>query len=145
MRSLPDRIRHMVLFEFIAILIAATAGKFLLGFSMQAIGVLSIMMSALAMLWNFVYNWMFDNWYHGRFGMAERGISMRVLHAVLFEFGLLFMGLWIVMWWLNIGFWTALVMDLGFAAFFLFYAFAFNWAYDVIFPIQEEIAEPALP
>ena len=33
------------------------------------------------------------------------------------------------------------MMDLGFAGFYLVYAFVFNWAYDVVFPIPE----PSLP
>ena len=28
-----------------------------------------------------------------------------------------------------------LLMDIGFAGFYLVYAFAFNWAYDVIYPV----------
>ncbi len=144
MRSLPDRIRHMVLFEFIAIVIAAVVGSMLLGYSMKEFGILSVMLSLLAMSWNLVFNWMFDHWYHGKFGYAKRTVKLRIAHAMLFEAGMLFLGVWIVMWWLGIGFWAAMMLDIGFSLFFLAYAFVFNWVYDVVFPVQKKATEPAM-
>ncbi|SNZ08510.1 Uncharacterized membrane protein [Cohaesibacter gelatinilyticus] len=144
MRSLPDRIRHMVLFEFIAIGIAAVVGSFLLGYSLKDFGILSVMLSALAMSWNLVFNWVFDHWYHRKFGYAKRTVKLRIAHSLLFEAGMLFLGVWIVMWWLGIGFWTAMLLDIGFAVFFLVYAFVFNWVYDVVFPVQKKAVEPAI-
>jgi uncharacterized membrane protein len=42
-----------------------------------------------------------------------------------------------IAWYLGVSLWQALVMDLFFVAFYLVYAFAFNWAYDKLFPLPE--------
>ncbi len=135
MRSFSDRIRHMIMFEVIALVLATTIASKITNHSLSEMGVLAVMMSLLAMSWNLVFNWLFDHWHHRMFADQERGVGMRVFHAALFELGLLLFGIGIVMAWLGIGFWAALVMDLGFAAFFLVYAFVFNWAYDLVFPV----------
>ena len=36
---------------------------------------------------------------------------------------------------LDVGYVEAFLLDLGISIFFLIYAFVFNWAYDVIFPV----------
>jgi len=41
-------------------------------------------------------------------------------------------------WWLNVSMLEALVLDLGFVAFYLVYAFVYNWVYDKVFPIPGE-------
>ena len=137
MRSLADRIRHTILFEIFALIFASLLGSWVTGHSVADIGVLAIFMSILAMSWNLTFNWMFDLWYVANRGTQERTILMRIIHACLFEFGMLLFGLFIVMWWLNMGFIEALLLDIGFAIFFLIYAFVYNWVYDVIFPIPE--------
>ena len=49
--------------------------------------------------------------------------------------GLLVLLMPFVAWWLEVSLWRALVMALGFAAFYVVYAFAFNWVYDRVFPV----------
>jgi uncharacterized membrane protein len=41
----------------------------------------------------------------------------------------------LIMWWLEVGFLTALAMDAGLAAFYVVYAFGFTWGYDRLFPV----------
>lgn len=60
-------------------------------------------------------------------------IQRRVAHAVIFETGLVLMLVPLIAWWLGIGLWEALVMDLALVVFFLVYTFAFNWAFDAVF------------
>ncbi len=38
----------------------------------------------------------------------------------------------LLMWVLQLDFWTVLVMDIGIVIFFVLYAIAFNWVYDSI-------------
>ena len=40
-----------------------------------------------------------------------------------------------VAWYLGIGIIEALLLDVSLAAFYIVYAFIFNWAYDRVFPI----------
>ena len=71
-------------------------------------------------------------------GHTRKSPVMRVFHAVLFEGGLLVVLMPLIAWYLGVTLWQAFMMDLSFAAFYLIYAFIYNWAYDVIFPIPEQ-------
>ncbi|GHB20391.1 membrane protein [Pseudovibrio japonicus] len=135
MRSFWDRIRHTVMFETIALSIVAVFGSWLTGHSLQEIGAIGLALSLIAMGWNLVYNWFFDKWYISSRGSKPRTVPIRIMHAVLFEGGLLGVGILLIMWWLQLGFVDALLLDIGYATFFLVYAFVYNWVYDVVFPV----------
>lgn len=134
MRTLKDRLRHTVLFELLALSLVVVFGPMITGHGMKELGALGIMMSLLAMSWNLIYNWLFDLWDRRARNMAPRGFGLRAVHAVLFEAGLLVAGIFIVAWWLEITLWAALILDVGFAVFFLIYAYVYNLAYDKVFP-----------
>ncbi|MDA7965434.1 PACE efflux transporter [Ruegeria sp.] len=135
MRSFGDRLRHTFMFEGIALVIVSVAGSAITGHSMESIGILSVMFSILAMVWNFVFNLLFDLWDRKYRNMAPRGVGIRSLHAILFEAVMLIAGIFLTAWWLSIGYLEALILDLGFSTFFLIYAYVFNWAYDQVFPV----------
>ena len=134
MRSLADRIRHTILFEVIAIPLFALVGGWILGLPVEVTGALGLMFSALAMAWNLLFNWLFDLWDRKYRGMAKRGFAVRAVHACLFELGLLIAGLFLIAWWLEVGYLEAFLIDISSSAFFLVYAFVYNWAYDQVFP-----------
>lgn len=140
MRKTADRIRHAVSFEIIGILLIVPLGSWAFSMEMHAIGVVAIVGATLATLWNYLYNLGFDWLMQRRLGHTRKWPSLRVFHALLFEAGLLTVLLPFIAWYLQISLWTALVMDLGFAGFYLVYAFVYNWAYDVVFPIPEASA-----
>lgn len=137
MRTAPDRIRHAVSFEIIALFIVIPLAAW--GYDMPAhdIGLVAVVSATIAMAWNYVYNLMFDRAMQARVGHTRKTVPLRVLHAVLFELGLLTVLAPYIAWQLSVGLMQALVMDLSFSAFYLIYAFAFNWAYDVAFPIAQ--------
>jgi uncharacterized membrane protein len=135
MRNTADRIRHALSFEVLALLIVTPLASWIFGFAMLDIGVLAVAASTLATLWNYVYNLIFDRAMLRLLGRVQKTLRDRVVHAVLFELGLLIVLIPIIAWYLNIGLWQAFVMDASFSLFYLVYAFAFNWAYDAIFPI----------
>ena len=140
MRTFKDRLRHTLLFELIALTLVAIFGAWITGHSSAEMGALGLIMSLLAMVWNLIYNWMFDQWDMKYRNMAPRGVKIRIIHALLFEGGLLIAGIFIVAWWLSITLLQALLLDLGFAAFFLVYTYVFNLAYDKIFPVPAQQA-----
>lgn len=131
MRTTLDRIRHALLFEGVAIVLLATLAAPLLGVSVTDFGLLAILLSLIAVVWNYVYNLWFDRWQ----GPSARRFGLRLLHALGFEGGLLVISLPLIAWWLEMSLWQALLADLGFALFFLCYAFVYNWAYDRLFPL----------
>lgn len=135
MRTLPDRLRHTLIFEAIALFLVAVPGGYILDRPMELMGALSLMFSVLAMSWNLFYNWMFDLWDRKYRGMVKRGFRIRIVHAVLFEAGLVIAGLFLIAWWLDMTYMDALLLDVSLSAFFLVYAFCYNWAYDMVFPV----------
>ncbi|MES9828399.1 MAG: PACE efflux transporter [Candidatus Thiodiazotropha sp.] len=140
MRSPLDRLRHTLLFEFLAILFAAPAAHWVTGESAVTVSGLTLALSLLAMGWNYLYNWGFDHWEQRKNWPRPRPFKVRLLHAVGFEAVLLLVGIVIIASWLQISLWQAFMLDLGFMLFFLFYALAFNWVYDKVFPLLPSAA-----
>lgn len=127
-KSIKERFFHALGFEVLAIAICAPLGAWLLGYSLGHMGVLTLMISLIAMTWNMVFNALFDR-AQRRIGF-ERKVLARLLHSLLFEVGLILAVVPLAAWWLNIGLWEAFVLDIGIALFFPPYSFAFNWTYD---------------
>ncbi|MDB5885529.1 MAG: transrane pair domain protein [Polaromonas sp.] len=129
-KSVSERFFQALMFELLAIAICAPLGAWLMGYSLAHIGLLTLMISLIAMSWNMVFNWLFDL-AQSRAGF-ERKVAARVAHSLLFEFGLLLLIVPLAAWWLDIGLWEAFVLDIGIALFFLPYTFLFNLAYDLL-------------
>ncbi|MEO7401881.1 MAG: multidrug/biocide efflux PACE transporter [Polaromonas sp.] len=127
-KSIKERFLHSLAFEVVAIAICAPLGAWLLGYSLAHIGLLTLMISLLAMSWNMVFNTLFDR-AQRRIGF-KRTLMARSVHALMFEVGLLLAVVPLAAWWLGIGLWEAFVLDIGIALFFLPYTFVFNWTYD---------------
>ncbi|TIH17477.1 PACE efflux transporter [Marinifilum sp. JC120] len=136
MRTTADRIRHTLLFEIIGLCTCAPLASWILDKDLTRIGIMSIAISLTAMVCNYLYNLIFDK----ALVALNRPVNvrptwMRVLHAILFELSLLTLTVPFVAWWLDLTLWHALIADLGFALFFLVYAFVYNWVYDIVFPM----------
>lgn len=137
MRSPLDRLRHALSFEIIALLLVVPLAALLMGLPMQDMGVVGVVSATLATLWNMVYNWLFDHALRRLTGTTRKTPRIRVLHAILFEGGLLLVLIPFIAWYLQIGLIPAFLLDAGLAGFYLLYAFAFNWAYDRLFPLPD--------
>jgi uncharacterized membrane protein len=68
-------------------------------------------------------------------------LGRRLLHSLGFEGGLALMLVPLMAWWLDISWWQALVADLGLLLFFFFYAFAFQWVFDLLFGVPTSAVE----
>lgn len=137
MRSVSDRIRHAISFEVIGVLIVIPMGALAFDLPMQDMGVVSVISAMIATLWNLVYNTLFDLGMARVLGTTAKSAVTRVVHAVLFEAGLLCVLLPFIAVYLGISLWAALAMDISFALFYMAYAFVFNWGYDRLFPLAE--------
>lgn len=135
MRTTKDRIRHTLLFEAIALVLSTAVAALVLENSVTEIGSLALTLSLIAMGWNYVYNLWFDHWQHLT-PPHKRSFKLRLVHVMGFEGGLLIATLPLVAWWLNMPLWHAFLTDISFTLFFMVYAFAFNWAYDQVFPVS---------
>ena len=131
-KSLAERVGHALAFEVIALVICSPLFSWLMGTSVAAMGTLTLAISLIAMLWNVAYNALFDR-LQRRIGFT-RSLGVRLLHAVVFESGLIIVAVPLAAVWLGIGLWQAFVLDIGLLMFFLPYTVIFNWAYDRLRP-----------
>lgn len=132
LQGLRRKIVYVTLFEAIAVAITSTGLSAGSGASLQHAGVVAIASSVIAVVWNLVYNTLFERW-EARQAVRGRSFKRRAAHAIGFEVGFIVTLVPLFAWWLNIGWWHALVLDLGLSAFFLVYTFAFNLAFDKVF------------
>ncbi|PCE32241.1 PACE efflux transporter [Burkholderia ubonensis] len=134
MQGLPRKITQAILYEAIAIACISPAIAALFGQGLVYSGALSATMSAIALLWNMVYNTLFERWEATRL-QRTRTLGRRIIHACGFEGGLIFILVPVVAWWLKISWLDAFLVDLGLFAFFFCYAFVFQWAFDRVFDV----------
>lgn len=137
MRTTADRIRHALSFEILGIALATPLAAFVFGLHAGESAVIVIGGATLAMAWNYVFNLVFDHAMTRWLGTTLKTMPLRIAHAVLFEIGLLIMLMPLIALYLGISLWQALLLDLGFALFYMVYALVFNWSYDRLFPLPE--------
>ncbi|MED7787851.1 PACE efflux transporter [Francisella sp. 19X1-34] len=132
--SFLARVVHTVGFEVFGVVIFTPVAVYVLNESVFDIGFLAIVISLIAMVWNLIYNYIFD-FIESRFGghRSKRNLLMRITHAISFELGLLVVTLPIVAYWLHMSIWKALLTDLSFVVFYLIYAFVYNYIFDKIY------------
>ena len=128
MMTIKERILHTVLFEVFALVILMGAATIFTRHNPAVVGGLSVVMSLIAMAWNYIYNVIFDK-FAGE-DRLSRKVKSRILHGLGFEGGLIFVTIPVLMWVLQMDFWTVLILDLGIVIFFLIYAIIYNWSYD---------------
>ena len=126
------RVLYVTLYELIAIAVATAGLAQLSGQGAGHSSVVAVAASAIAVLWNVVFNWAFERW-ESRQTVRGRSVARRVAHAIGFEGGLVFTLVPLFAWWFNVSLWQAFVMDLALIVFFLCYTFVFNWAFDRVF------------
>ncbi|MCX7080537.1 MAG: multidrug/biocide efflux PACE transporter [Pseudomonas sp.] len=129
-KSLTERVFQAIGFEVFAVLMCTPLFAWLMDKPMLDMGVVTIANCFIALGWNVLFNGMFDRM-RERFAMAQNGWT-RMLHALLFEGGLVIVSVPLVAWWLNISLLQALILDIGVLLFFLPYTYAYHWAYDVV-------------
>ena len=129
-RSLLERIFHAVCFEGIATAILAPTTAWLMQRSVLEMGGLTILLATTAMIWNIIYNALFDRFWPSH--VVTRTAEVRALHALGFESGFIVIGVSIVAWALNVSLLQAFTLEIGFFLFFLPYTMFYNWAYDTL-------------
>ena len=129
-KSLTERIIHAVSFEGLATLILAPTAAWLMQRSVVEMGGLSILLATLAMVWNLIYNAIFDRiWPVSR---VVRTLKVRALHAIGFECGFITIGVTTVALLLGVSLIQAFMLEIGFMLFFLPYTMLFNWVWDTL-------------
>lgn len=135
MRTFWDRVRYVVSFELIGLAIIMTTARLFTDMSVASFGVTAVLLSVLATVWNAVLAYAFDRYLTAKQGHCNKTTMQRVAYALGFETGLIIITVPIIALILNVTWLEAFVIDLGIITFFLFYAYAFSWAYDRLFPV----------
>lgn len=137
LRSLKDRLRQVALFEVGGLALISPPFSWASGVPMTESAGLLAVLALIAAVWNGAYNTGFD-WIEGRLTgrtADHRPWGLRIAHALGFEGGLVVLTLPVVVVWTGMGWWAALVADIGLALAYAAYAFVFNLLYDRYFPI----------
>jgi uncharacterized membrane protein len=132
MQGIKRKIVYVTLFEVIAVGLTSSALMLLGGHDAGHAGVAAVGSSLTAVVWNLVYNTLFEAW-EARQITRGRSVVRRVAHAVGFEGGLVVVLVPMFAWWLNLSLWDAFVLDLGLVVFFMVYTFIFSWLFDRTF------------
>jgi len=128
-KSFTERVCQAIGFELLAVLLCTPLLAWLMEKPMVDMGVATILIGLIALAWNVVFNGLFDRLLQ-RLSLA-RNAWTRVLHALLFEGGLVAVGVPLIAWWLQVSLLQALILDIGVLLFFLPYTYVYHWAYDV--------------
>jgi uncharacterized membrane protein len=129
-KSLTERVFQAIGFEVFAVLMCTPLFAWLMDKPLFDMGVVAIANCFIALGWNVLFNGLFDRMLE-RFALTRSGWT-RLLHALLFEGGLVVVSVPLVAWWLNIGLLQALILDIGVLLFFLPYTYLYHWGYDVV-------------
>jgi uncharacterized membrane protein len=132
MQGIKRKVIYATLFELIAVALTSSLLMLLAGHDAGHAGVAAVASSVIALLWNLVYNTLFEAW-ETRQPTRGRGWMRRAAHAIGFEGGLVVILVPLFAWWLDISLWQAFVLDLGLVLFFMVHTFLFSLAFDRIF------------
>ena len=129
-KSLTERIGQAIGFEVLAVLICTPLLAWLMDKPVVDMGVATLAIGLIALAWNVLFNGLFDRLLK-RLELAPSAFT-RVVHALLFEGGLVAVSVPLIAWWLNVSLLQALILDIGVLLFFLPYTYVYHWAYDVV-------------
>lgn len=134
------RIIYVISYEAFAILIT-TFGLIVLGFGGGSSGVVAVVTSTIAVIWNYIWTSFFEMWERKQPSQV-RTIPRRIAHAVGFEGGLIIFLVPTIAFILRISLLEALILDIGLLIFFLIYTFIFAWLFDKVLPLRKLDAQP---
>jgi uncharacterized membrane protein len=132
MSSTSRRVLQALLYEAIAIAVVGPVLSLAFDKSPTSTLGLAVVLSTMALTWNYVFNWIFERW-ESRQSVRGRSFARRLAHWAGFEGGLVIILLPVMSMWLDISLTAALLANLGLLAFFFFYAIAFTWCFDRVF------------
>ncbi|WOT04211.1 PACE efflux transporter [Shewanella youngdeokensis] len=126
--SIVERIFHSVLLEVLAVTFSVIGLAIFTDHKIEALSGTMIVIATIAMVWNYIYNWFFDQFAKG--DKLSRSFGLRIMHVTLFEVGLLVITIPVMAYLLAVSLWQAFIMDIGVTIFITIYVFIYNLVYD---------------
>lgn len=139
MKPRNRRILQAILYEVIAIAFVGPLLSFAFTKPAASTFGLAVVLSTIALTWNYVFNWIFERW-ESRQAVRGRSFARRLAHGVGFEGGLAVLLIPAMSLGLDISPTEAFVANLGLLAFFFVYAIVFTWAFDRVFGLPASAA-----
>ena len=140
MSPLVRRVLQAILYEVIAIAFVGPVLSFSFDEPQSSTFGLAVVLSTIALAWNYTFNWMFERW-ESRQKVRGRSFARRLAHGAGFEGGLVVILVPVMSSWLDISPAAAFVANLGLLVFFFFYAIVFTWAFDRVFGLPASAAK----
>ncbi|WP_413494488.1 PACE efflux transporter [Morganella psychrotolerans] len=145
MQGLKRKMVFITAYEVIGWIISSLGLALLSGNSAGVTGPLALVITTIAVSWNFIFNSLFEYWESHQI-LRTRTLRRRLVHAVLFQLTLVIFLIPLIAWWLSVSLLQAFLLDFALIIFIPIYTFFFNWAFDKIFgvpnsarPRQEKI------
>ncbi|MGQ6333736.1 PACE efflux transporter [Serratia sp. IR-2025] len=132
MQGVKRKLVYVTAYELIGMTISALGLALLSGHAPNSTGPLAVVITTLAVSWNFIYNYLFE-WWESRQASRTRTLKRRILHAVGFQLTLVVYLIPLIAWWMGITLWQALLLDMALIVIIPCYTFLFNWAFDKLF------------
>lgn len=140
MQGLKRRIVYVSSYEVIGMVISSVGLALLAGDSVEHTGPLSVMITTIAVTWNFIYNILYEKW-EARQENKSRTVKRRIVHAIGFQITLVIFLIPLIAWWMDISLVAAFWLDVAFIIIIPIYTFIFNWTFDKLFglPVSAQI------
>lgn len=132
MQGVKRKLIYVSLYEVFGMSISTFGLALLSGTAASSTGPLAVIVTSIAVTWNFIYTALFERW-ESRQRCRTRTLKRRVAHAVGFQLTLIVFLIPLIAWWMSISLLQALLLDLALIVFIPCYTFAFNWLFDRIF------------
>ncbi|HIE5439375.1 TPA: PACE efflux transporter [Serratia marcescens] len=132
MQGVKRKLVYVTAYEIIGMAISALGLALLSGHAPSSTGPLAVVITTIAVSWNFIYNYLFE-WWESRQVSRARTLKRRILHAVGFQLTLVVYLIPLIAWWMGITLWQALLLDMALIVIIPCYTFVFNWAFDKLF------------
>ncbi|HEI9709930.1 TPA: PACE efflux transporter [Serratia marcescens] len=132
MQGVKRKLVYVTAYEIIGMAISALGLALLSGHAPSSTGPLAVVITTIAVSWNFIYNYVFE-WWESRQASRTRTLKRRILHAVGFQLTLVVYLIPLIAWWMGITLWQALLLDMALIVIIPCYTFLFNWAFDKLF------------
>ncbi|MGT2549368.1 PACE efflux transporter [Acinetobacter geminorum] len=144
MQGIKRRIVYVSSYEIIGMIISSVGLAILAGDSVEHTGPLSVMITTIAVTWNFIYNILYEKW-EAKQSSHIRTVKRRVGHAIGFQITLVLFLIPLISWWMDISLIAAFWLDVAFIIIIPIYTFIFNWSFDKLFGLPISAQVKALP
>lgn len=134
MQGVKRKLVYVTAYELIGMTISALGLALLSGTAPTTTGPLSVIITTIAVCWNFIWNTLFE-WWESRQASRTRTVKRRILHAVGFQLTLVVFLIPLIAWWMGITLLQAFLLDIALIVIIPCYTFIYNWAFDKLFGV----------